>query len=102
MKQGLTQDGEKLFRRQAGLLQDVRKGGALDGPVGGHRQIEDFAGKVFLESNMAAALPEDDSTGMLQSRNDSVVVKRRDLGHRTNSRTSTPSLPARSSSTGSK
>ena len=102
MKQGLTQDGEKLFRCQAGLLQNMRKGRAFDGPMGGHHQLEDFAGEVLLEPNVASALPEDDPARALQSRNNAVVVKRRDLGHRTSSRTSTPSLPARSSSTGSK
>ena len=102
VKKGLAQNGKKLFRCQAGLLENVRRCRAFHGPMGRDRQLEDFCREVFLESNVAAALSNYTPTGALQSGNNAVVIKGRDFGHTTNSRTSTPSLPDKSSSTGSK
>jgi hypothetical protein len=33
---------EKLFCGKSGLLQNMRKGGSLDGAVGGYGQLESF------------------------------------------------------------
>jgi len=97
-----SEEPEKRFHIEMGLLQDVRQCRALDRPMGWNSDLEGFGCGPFLEPNVAALLADDQPTIAAQGIDHLLEVQTRDFAQTATSKTSVLGAKSQSSSIGSR